>query len=111
MAQFATIGPLRSWIPNLAGEGYVYAQLGRRDDALAVLTQLDSLARTEYVTPYAVALVYTALGDRDHAFAWLDRAVAERTHWLLWLNRDLRWAPIRADPRFAALVRRVGLPD
>ena len=111
LAHFAQTGPLRSWIPNVAGEGYVYAQLGRRDDALEVLARFDSLARTEYVTAYVVALVHTALGDRDQAFAWLDRAVAERTHWLLWLNRDLRWAPIRADPRFTALARRVGLPD
>jgi tetratricopeptide (TPR) repeat protein len=111
LAQFAKMGPQQSWIPNLAGEGYVYAQLGRRDNALAVLTRLDSLSRTEYVTSYAVALVYAALGDRDRAFAWLDRAVTERTHWVLWLNRDRRWDPIRADSRFAALVHRVGLPD
>ncbi|MGH7612867.1 MAG: tetratricopeptide repeat protein [Gemmatimonadales bacterium] len=111
LAHFARTGPLRSWIPNLAGEGYVYAQQGRRPEAIAVLGRLDSLARTEYVTAYAVALVYTALGDHDRAFAWLDRAVEERTHWLLWLNRDLRWAPIRQDPRFRALTRRVGVPD
>lgn len=111
LAHFARTGPLRSWIPNVAGEGYVYAQLGRRDDAHDVLARLDSLARTEYVTAYAVALVYAALDEKDQAFAWLDRAVAERTHWLLWLNRDLRWAPIRDDPRFATLRRRVGVPD
>lgn len=111
LAHFARMGPLRSWIPNIAGEAYVYAEMGRRDAAEAALARLDSLARTEYVTPYAVALVYAALGERDQAFAWLDRAVAERTHWLLWLARDRRWAPIRDDPRFAALQRRVGLPD
>ena len=111
LAHFAQMGPLRSWIPNIAGEAYVYAEMGRRDAAQAALARLDSLARTEYVTSYAVALVHTALGDRDRAFAWLDRAVAERTHWLLWLARDRRWAPLRDDPRFAALLRRVGLPD
>ena len=58
-----------------------------------------------------MALVYAALDEKDQALAWLDRAVAERTHWLLWLARDLRWAPIRDDPRFAALKRRVGLPE
>jgi tetratricopeptide (TPR) repeat protein len=111
LAHFARTGALRSWIPNIAGEGYVYAQQARRADALRVLHRLDSLSSSQYVTSYAVALVHTALGDRDQAFAWLDRAVQERTHWLLWLNRDRRWDQIRDDPRFRSLVRRVGLPD
>jgi DNA-binding SARP family transcriptional activator/TolB-like protein/Tfp pilus assembly protein PilF len=110
LAHFARMGAFRSWIPNIAGVGYVYAQEGRRADALEVLRQLDSLSSSQYVTAYAVALVYTALGDRDQAFAWLDRAVQERTHWLLWLNRDRRWDPIRQDRRFRALTRRIGLP-
>ena len=75
-----------------------------------VLHQLDSLSRTQYVTAYAVALVHAALGQRDSAFVWLNKAVEERTHWLR-LNRDRRWDPIRSDPRFAAIARRVGLPD
>jgi hypothetical protein len=62
------------------------------------------------VTAYAYALVHTALGQPDSAFTWLDRAVNERTHWLVWLNRDFRWAPLRADPRFAQIGRRVGVP-
>jgi hypothetical protein len=76
--------------------------------------QLDSLAalsRTQYVTAYAVALVHAALGQRDAAFVWLNNAMDERTHWVLWLNRDRRWDPIRSDHRFRVLVRRVGLPD
>lgn len=111
LAHFAMTGAYRSWIPNVAGEGYVYAQQGRRADALRVLQRLDSVSVGEYVTSYAVALVYAALGDRDHAFARLEQAARERTHWLVWLNRDRRWDPIRSDSRFAALVRRVGLPN
>jgi tetratricopeptide (TPR) repeat protein len=111
LAHFAATGLLRNSIPNIAGEGYVYAQQGRRAEALAALARMDSLSHTVYVTPYAMALVHTALGDRDSAFVWLDRAVAGRTHWVVWLNRDLRWKPIRSDPRFAALVKRVGLPS
>ena len=63
------------------------------------------------MTAYAVALVHTALGQRDSAFVWLNKAVDERTHWVLWLNRDRRWDPIRSDERFRAIVRRVNLPD
>jgi len=111
LAHFEAMGPLRAWVPTIAGEAYVYAQQGKRDRALAILQRLDSLSRTEYVTAYAVALVHAALGQRDSAFAWLDRAVAERTHWVLWLNRDRRWDPIRADPRFRRLTTRIRLPD
>ena len=71
---------------------------------------MDSIGRVRYVTPYAVALVHAALNEPDEAFRWLDRAVADRSHWLVWLARDSRWAPIRGDPRFAAIERRVGVP-
>jgi len=111
LAHFAATGALRGWIPNIAGEGYVYAQQGRRQEALAVLARMDSLSHSQYVTPYARALVHAALGDRDSAFVWLERSVQGRTHWIVWLNRDLRWQPIRDDPRFAALVKQVGLPS
>jgi tetratricopeptide (TPR) repeat protein len=111
LAHFAATGRLRAWVPTVAGEGYVYAQQGRRDQAQAILHRLDSLSRSQYVTAYAVALVHAALGQRDSAFVWLNKAVDERTHWLLWLNRDRRWDPIRSDERFRAIVRRVKLPD
>src|SRR6266516_2610619 len=81
--------------------GRVYQAKGQMDSALS---------QRQYVTAYAVALVHTALGQRDSAFAWLARGVRERTHWLVWLNRDLRWAPLRPDPRFQAVVHEVGLP-
>ncbi|MDQ3949903.1 MAG: hypothetical protein M3282_06130, partial [Gemmatimonadota bacterium] len=74
------------------------------------LARLDSLSRQEYVTAYAVALVHASLGQRDSTFAWLDRGAAERTHWMVWLRRDPRWAPIRSDPRFETLSSRLKLP-
>jgi eukaryotic-like serine/threonine-protein kinase len=111
LSEYQATGSLRNWVPTIAGMGYVDGALGRRADALRALHQLDSLTKTEYVTAYAVALVYTGLGDKNQAFAWLSRGVDERTHWLVWLNRDRRWDPLRSDPRFAALVRRVGLPQ
>jgi TolB-like protein/tetratricopeptide (TPR) repeat protein len=108
--QFQISGPLQAWVPTIAGLGSLYALEGNRTQALHELHRLDSLSKTQYVTSYAIALIHTALGQRDSAFVWLDRAVQERTHWLVWLNRDLRWAPLRDDPRFGSLVRRVGLP-
>jgi TolB-like protein/Tfp pilus assembly protein PilF len=109
-AKFQLAGSLQHWVPTIAGLGNVYGLEGRRAEALGELRLLDSLSKTQYVTSYAVALIHTALGQPDSAFAWLNRAVQERTHWLVWLNRDLRWKPLRGDPRFTSLVRRVGLP-
>jgi tetratricopeptide (TPR) repeat protein len=111
LAHYAVTGALRAWVPTISGEGYVYALQGRPDRARAVLRQLDSLSRTQYVTSFAVSIVHVALGQPDSAFVWLNKAVDERTHWLVWLNRDRRWDPIRSDPRFRAIVKRVGLPD
>jgi hypothetical protein len=57
-----------------------------------------------------VAVVHTALGQPDSVFSWLDRAVQERTHWLVWLRRDPRWDQVRGDPRYTVLVHRLNLP-
>jgi DNA-binding SARP family transcriptional activator/TolB-like protein/Tfp pilus assembly protein PilF len=108
VAHYAATGRLLNWIPTIAANGYVLALQGRRREAEATLARMDSLAQSEYVTPYAVALVHAALGRTDSAFHWLDRAVEERTHWLVWLRRDTRWNTLRADPRFEALATRVG---
>ena len=92
------------------GSGNLYAAEGRRADALRMLQQMDSLSRSRYITSFAVAVVHAGLNQPDSTFAWLDRAVKERTHWLVWLNRDPRWRALRGDPRFVDLVHRVGLP-
>jgi TolB-like protein/Tfp pilus assembly protein PilF len=111
IAEYQATGPLREWVPTVAGIGYVYGIQGKRQEALQVLSNLEARSKKEYVTAYAVALVHAALGNKDQAFAWLDKGVEERTHWLVWLKRDLRWKPIRSDPRFAALIKRVGFPS
>jgi hypothetical protein len=69
------------------------------------------MRRSKYVTPYGVALVYAGLGEKNQAFVWLNKALQGRSHWLVWLNRDPRWAGIRSDPRFVDLAKRVGLPE
>lgn len=111
LTQYDATGPLRNWVPTLAARGHLLGIVGRKKEAEAVLARLDSMSQHQYVTAYGVALVYQSLGQKDSAFIWLDRAVSERTHWLVWLNRDPRWQPLRADPRFKLVVRRVGLPD
>ena len=57
-----------------------------------------------------MAFTYSSLGDNDHAFTWLDKAVEQRSWIILYLKNDDVWRPLRSDPRFADLLRRVGLP-
>ena len=59
----------------------------------------------------ASAFTYSSLGNKDRAFAWLDKAVAQRNWCIINLKRDDVWNPIRSDPRFSELLRRVGLPQ
>ena len=105
-----TDAALPGWVVTIAGIGHAYGEWGHHDEAKQVLVRLNQMTREKYVTPYGVALVYAGLGDKDQAFAWLNNAVAGRSHWLVWLNRDPRWDRLRSDPRFGDLKKRVGLP-
>jgi TolB-like protein/DNA-binding winged helix-turn-helix (wHTH) protein len=106
-----TDAALPGWVVTIAGMGHAYGEWGHQADAKEELIRLNQMAREKYVTPYGVALVYAGLGDKDQAFVWLNKAVAGRSHWLVWLNRDPRWDRLRSDPRFADLRKRVGLPQ
>jgi eukaryotic-like serine/threonine-protein kinase len=110
-AALQKIGPLRTWTPAMAALGYLYAKSGRRKDAEGLLAEFSALAREgRYPSSYAIAVIYAGLGQEDEVFRRLDDAYRERSHWLVWLKRDPRWDGVRADPRFAKLVRKVGLP-
>jgi DNA-binding winged helix-turn-helix (wHTH) protein/Flp pilus assembly protein TadD len=112
LAEFQRVdGKLPEWPVSIAARGYVAGLAGRTDEAQNTLTELRRLAGKKFVTSYGVALVYAGLGQKDSAFAWLDKAFDERSHWLIWLRLDPRWKELRSDPRFAELVRRVGYPD
>lgn len=94
----------------LALRGYVLAKMGRKDDALSVLKTLDTLAQQRYMPPYAMALVYAGLGERDEVFASLERAFEVHDVHLALLPTDPKWDAFRADSRFVALLKRCGLP-
>lgn len=97
--------------PMLATLGYALARGGKREEALQVLGKLEERAKSRYVAAIDFAVLYAGLGDADHAFDWLDKAYLERSTWLVHIQWDDRFADLRSDPRFAALVRRIGLPQ
>src|SRR5467141_771809 len=95
---------------SLALLGYAHARLGERSQALRVLRQLEAASKERYTPAFSFAVVYAGLGEKDQAFAWLEKAYGERTSRLGYLKVEPLWDPLRPDPRFADLVRRIGLP-
>jgi serine/threonine protein kinase/Tfp pilus assembly protein PilF len=95
----------------LAGLGHAYAVAGRRGEAEALLQDLLQRAQHSYVSPFDIALIYTGLGEKDIAIGWMTKAVAERSTWLVYSKWEPRLDPLRNDPRFQELLRRVGLPS
>jgi len=89
--------------------GHVYAKSGDTRAALKVLAQLDESSKHTYVNSFEVALIYIALGRRDEALQWLEKAYRERSDLLVYINADPRLDSIRSDPRFVDLAHRVGL--
>ena len=91
--------------------GYAYAVAGNRAGAEKVLGQLQLLSKQKYVPPFTRALIYAGLGDKNQAFASLEKAYGERSVWMPWLKVDPKFESLRSDPRFTDLMRRVGLPQ
>jgi hypothetical protein len=75
-----------------------------------IICELTELSTKKYVSPYAIAIIYTGLGEKDLAFEWLEKAYADRTARLS-EPPDPPFDNLRSDPRFRNLVRRVGLPS
>jgi eukaryotic-like serine/threonine-protein kinase len=105
---------------TLAGDQETAAALGRDfaangyDHAMRRFYRglLDGLLEANtagWVSPIAFAIAYTKLGDRDRAFEWLEKAYAERAPWLTMMSADPDFEPLRSDPRFAVLEKRIGL--
>jgi len=94
---------------SFGGLATTYAQMGRQDEARRTLNQLLEKARTRYVAANAIAGVYVALGENDEAFRWLERAYTEHSFTLLLIGISPTFRPLHSDPRFADLLRRIGL--
>jgi serine/threonine-protein kinase len=89
--------------------GYVLGRAGKRAEAEAVLRELEARARHDYVSPVAFAVLHIGLGDRARALEWAERAYGERRGWLAYLKVNSVFDPLREEPAFRALVRRMKL--
>jgi hypothetical protein len=89
--------------------GRVYAEAGQREQARSILKRLET--GNEYISPVGLAILRTALGEREQAIALLERAYTARDQQLIWIGveRNFAFAQLSSDPRFEALIHRVGV--
>jgi len=90
------------------GIALVYAQAGRRNDALKLLDEYLMSIKGKPVDSFGVAEVYSVLGEKESAFEWLDRAVHDHASYTAWLKVDQPLDNIRSDPRFKEYLKKVG---
>jgi TolB-like protein len=97
--------------PHALGHmGNVYARMERVSEARAMILKLEEHVQKNGIGRYEIALVYAGLGEKDEAFIWLEKSYDARDKGLTYLKIDPCMDPLRSDPRFAHLMRRVGLP-
>lgn len=94
---------------TMSAMGYVYAAAGRVEDARKMLDRINAVAKESYVSPYSLARIHVGLGEIDEAFEWLEKAYQERHGILTYLKVEAAFDRLRPDPRFADLLRRIGL--
>jgi len=94
---------LESWL------GITYAKMGKGGDAQKVLDDLIKRSKQAYLSPCCIALVYFALGEKDQGFKWLNKAYQEHSSCLIEIKVDPGFDSVRSDPRFKALLKKIGL--
>jgi serine/threonine protein kinase/tetratricopeptide (TPR) repeat protein len=98
----ASAGELSLW------PAYCYARSGNRTEAQKRLEKIIESSKKSFVPSTEIARVYTGLGDKEQAFTWLDKAFSENDAKLVYLKVDPTFDPLRSDPRFTALLRKIG---
>ena len=86
-----------------------YGASGRKREANQIASELLQLQKQRYVSPMAFAYVYTGLGNNDQVFAWLEKAYQERSYGIAFYKVSPTVDSLRSDPRFADLLKRIGL--
>jgi tetratricopeptide (TPR) repeat protein len=96
--------------PDLSADlAYIYSVSGRKDEARKILRNLTLFSKEMAVPPESFAVLYSALGETDRAFEWLEKAYQQHSRLMTWLKVDPRFDSLRQDPRFNGLLQRSGL--
>jgi serine/threonine-protein kinase len=110
IAEFQTASRLAGSDPKAsAGLAHVLALAGRHDEARAILADMEARAATGLVSINAIAVIHVALGELEGGITWIERAFQERDRALVWAKVHPRLDPLRSDPRFQAVLARMGL--
>ncbi|MDH4068984.1 MAG: tetratricopeptide repeat protein, partial [Ignavibacteria bacterium] len=88
---------------------YAYAVTGREGEAREILGALTQSARVRYISPFYFAIVHLGLGNRNEALKWLEQGAADRSPTMFLIGVHPHWDPLRNEPRFTAVLERVGL--
>ena len=96
---------------DVATAASAIAASGQRAEPEVLLRRLHQLQKMRWVCPYELATTYLALGDKEQALRELENAYQAHSICMTWAKDDPRLDPLRSDPRFAELVRKVGLPQ
>ena len=94
-----------SWVAGFLG--YAYGKTGNRAGAMAVIEELNRKSVHGYVPPFSVAIVYLGMGDSGRAMDYLEQAYSAHSQMLCWLKMDRIFDPLRKEPRFIALMKKV----
>jgi len=94
----------------LAMLGHGLASAGRNAEAMQILENLQERSKSRYVPSYWIAVIYNGFRDRAQVIQWMRKAFAERSSWLVWSNVEPRFAWLRDDPDFAALMKAMNFP-
>ena len=92
-----------------SGIGITYAKMGKRTEAQEILNDLLERSKQIYVPPSLLALISIVLDKKDDAFEWLEKAHEERDWMLSLLKIDFAYEDVYSDPRYLALLKKVGL--
>ena len=91
--------------------GHAYALAGQRAEAENLLNILQDISLRKYVSPYSMVVIRLGLGQKEQVLDILDQLYEERNDWLVWLNVSPELQVLRDEPRFKALLKKIGFPE
>jgi TolB-like protein/Tfp pilus assembly protein PilF len=95
---------------EMAAQAQGFAASGKTAEARKILSELKERSQQTYVQPVWIAVILSALGEKEEAFQWFQKGYEDRSGWLIYLKVDPLFDNVRSDPRFVELAQRVGLP-